>query len=616
MTSSKRLVGAVAGHRISMDTTSIAPAGRIAGVTISSAVTVSVSLDTGSYPGHLTVTQTGSLNGGDGPGVYARFGLDDVAITNQGTITGGELFSVGGLIGVALSSEARVVNTGVINGGAGVYPDLHGATAVGMYDGGTLLNTGRISGGDAGYPEPDSYATDRRAGDGVFGVFLRVVNRGLIEGGNGGGGVGLNLSQGQLDNAGTIAAGTGGSGLYTEAGAGGPTGALLAQSTGVNTGSIMGGAGGGGGAGADGGNGGVGGAGITLQFGTFRNHGVVVGGAGGAGGYAFVGTAGVGGQGGAGVDISSGTFSNSGTITGGAGGAGGASGTGYGIAGAGGAGILLNGGTLVNAGTISGGAGSPGVYADAVRFGNAAATLMVQAGAVFVGDVAGNAAVDDQMILTGAKPGTLSGLGTRITGITRTAITPSANWTLTGDNSVVAGTTLAVHGTLAVAGSLAVAGTLNVIGTVSGSATVSGHALVLSGAVASGLALTAGGSALIAAGGTLGDATLADGGRMLLLPGAIDTATMSFSGAGGRVVSGDNSPGFTVAGFGLGDIVDLRGLVYAKAGSATLSGTTLTVAEGGQYGHIQFAAGSSFAGLDWVTKADPLGGTEITLQPV
>lgn len=261
--------------------------------------------------------------------------------------------------------------------------------------------------------------------------------------------------------------------------------------------------------------------------------------------------------------------------------------------GSGGVGVVLNAGTLPNTGTIAGDAGDVGqgtsAFGDAVRSGSQAATLSVTAGAVFQGSVVENDSVSEQIVLAGSTAGTLSGLGTQFTGIARTAIAPGADWTLTGSNRVVAGTTLAV------AGSLAVAGTLNVIGTVSGSATVSGHALVLSGAVASGLALTAGGSALIAAGGTLGDATLADGGR---------------------VVSGDNSPGFTVAGFGLGDTIDLRGLAYNAAGSATLGGLTLTVAEGGQDGHIQFAAGSSFVGLGWVTKADPLGGTEITLKSV
>ncbi len=61
-----------------------------------------------------------------------------------------------------------------------------------------------------------------------------------------------------------------------------------------------------------------------------------------------------------------GTLTNNGTITGG-----------NGSVGSGGIGVDLNGGTLINAGTISGGNGATGY---AVKFGTAAATLVVDPG--------------------------------------------------------------------------------------------------------------------------------------------------------------------------------------------------------------------------------------------
>ncbi len=114
---------------------------------------------------------------------------------------------------------------------------------------------------------------------------------------------------------------------------------------------------------------------------------------------------------------------NRGTISGGL------SGFGKGTA-AGGTGIYLNGGTLINAGTIAGGAGGLGYskVGDAVRFGTAAATLIVDPGAVFTGLVAGNSSNDTLVLGSAATTGTLSHLGTQFTGLTRIVENAGARW--------------------------------------------------------------------------------------------------------------------------------------------------------------------------------------------
>ena len=124
---------------------------------------------------------------------------------------------------------------------------------------------------------------------------------------------------------------------------------------------------------------------------------------------------GVGGAGGAGANFKmAGTLTNTGSITGGAGGPGAT------IGGHGGAGVAFNGGTLENAGTISGGPGGSGQVSgtagNAVTFGAATSTLVVDPGAVFLGKVVANASAHDVLEISGTQAGgTPITLGTQFT---------------------------------------------------------------------------------------------------------------------------------------------------------------------------------------------------------
>jgi hypothetical protein len=350
-------------------------------------------------------------------------------------------FSSGG----ALTNAAGATISGGTGGAGGSYEGAHnggngGSGGAGVnLSSGTLTNDGNISGGAGGN---GGYA-------------------GFYFGGNGGiGGAGVNLSSGTaLSNGvgGSITGGAGGIGGigYYGSGSGGAGGAgvNLSSSTLTNDGNISGGAGGTAGNGEGGdhvrsltGNGGNGGAGVNLSSGTLTNQagGTITGGNGGYGGHGYD-TTGFGGMGGAGVDLSSGSLINVGSITGGAGGAGGSV-DGYfgyngGNGGGGGAGVYLSGGTLESSGTISGGrggagggsgqgsSGTDGAAGDAVQFGAVASTLIVDPGAVFNGQVAANASVNDVLELAGTQSGgTEITLGAQFTGFSTLDFASGAAW--------------------------------------------------------------------------------------------------------------------------------------------------------------------------------------------
>ena len=153
-----------------------------------------------------------------------------------------------------------------------------------------------------------------------------------------------------------------------------------------------------------------------------------------------------GGGGGPGVNFSaSGTVTNSGSITGAAGG------NGKGTGGHGGAGVILNGGTLSNAGTISGGAGgtgtTTGAAGDAVQFGAAASTLIVDPGAVFNGLVAANASVNDVLELSGTQSGgTAITLGTQFTNFSTLEFASGATGTVEATIAALTHHALSIEG--------------------------------------------------------------------------------------------------------------------------------------------------------------------------
>lgn len=350
-----------------------------------------------------TVTNTVTLGSASYP--------SPLTVTNTGDIAPSS-YAATGLIAPLGSTALSLLNFGNIWGGPSGTLGTAG-TGVSLKRGTTVTNDGTVIGGTGEMSSSHAYfpGTGRE------------------------GGIGVTLSGATWYNVGLLSGGTGGS--YT--GSGGPGNFAVEMSGGTlgNTGTIEGGAGGSGG--SD--NGGNGGGGILLQFGTVTNDGTVLGGDGGTGANNQ-------GTGGSAVTVGSdGTLINSGELIGGGGS------TANGLITS--AGAIINGGVLITAGTIAGGSVG-GAAADAVEFTPAPGTLVVDPGAVFVGQVVASSLYDVLLLGSAGARGTLTGLGSQFVGFTDLTIASGADWTIAGSITGDAGlgVTLETGATLTNAGTI------------------------------------------------------------------------------------------------------------------------------------------------------------------
>jgi fibronectin-binding autotransporter adhesin len=327
--------------------------------------------------GSINVTATGGAGGGVG------------ATNNVGSsVTGG----VGGAGQAAASANAQsLVGGGGGGGGAGVY--LSQASAIQNV---AFITT--ITGGAGG-----------KGGDALASAANGYANNG-DPGGGGGGGAGAIIGTG---GAGTIlaingivlggAGGAGGNGGYAGGGGGGGDG-LLVLGAGVQVG--------------------VNGSGV-ITGGSGGNAGTFQDGSGERGGY---------GGGGAGVNLvgAGASLTNMGSITGGGAGVTGRVG-GSPQDGSPGVGVRAWGGeTVTNWGSIAGGSNS-NVQADSVLFSGGGNQLMIEAGAIFTGNIdsiSGTTNGGDTLTLGGNTNGILNaGL---IVGFANNIKAGNSSWTLTG----------------------------------------------------------------------------------------------------------------------------------------------------------------------------------------
>jgi Hint domain len=400
-----------------------------------------------------TITNSNTIKGGAGGYGYDSGGNGGVGVyltgsggtstltNNSGTIDGGAggfSYTLGGTggAGVKLTAGATLINNSKIIAGNGGQSSFgsggDGGTGVNNPGGGSVGNYWDISGGS-------SY----QGGVGGVGVYMHggtltngfTVNNTQITGGesqngSGSGGIGVYMDGGTLDNDAECSIGGG----TAHDGASGGMGVLLKSSATLdNSGNVHGGY-------TSSGQGGVG-----LYIGTSGDDtntstGQIVGGSSstGTGGaavdlaanaqltndkYGTIKGGSTTGTGGVGVDISvsKGSLINAGSITGGGGldaGAGvalsasmatatntGSIAGGYGLAGGnGGVGVYLDGGTLTTSGSIDGGRNTAAVYADAIKFGPTASTMIVQEGAAFTGNIGGFAPGGDKIDITNLTP--------------------------------------------------------------------------------------------------------------------------------------------------------------------------------------------------------------------
>ena len=508
-----------------------------------------------------------------------------------------------------------------------------------------------------------------------------LTNGGRIYGGDGSyqggiGGIGVQADGGKLTNTGTVTGGVGGYSYNVGPGTGGAGISLSGGAVLTSTGSITGGAG------RDGHNEGTsGGAGVVMQGSALYAGGTISGGTGGAAANimaalaapvsispavrctragrfpaapaAMAVRAGAPGMAGTGVVLHGATVFVSGTVDGGSGGIG----RGFSYP-QGGYGVQIDGGSLVVSGTISGGYDDQGLQNDAVLFGSVAGSLTLDPSAVLNGLVAANATVNDVLALRGTD-GTLTGLGSVFTGFTTLSEAKAALWTVTGNNTLGAGTQLLDSGTLSIGGTLTDAG----IATVSGKGVLlaaNGGFLHLAGVVLAGGTITTDLHSSVAIGGgtthpapgiikieagfsidgsgVVGSATpstivdngmiASQGGKLVLATsvsgtgaltidsgsalsavGNVSTASLTFASGGSEtlLVSAASTISTALSGFGAGDVID----VAKVANSLTFENGTLTLLQAGTIVEVLNFSGSYSQGGFALSK-DGHGGTDVT----
>jgi hypothetical protein len=441
-----------------------------------------------------------------------------------------------------------------------------------------------------------------------------VLNQGNIIGAraalNQFGGTGVQFAaRGELTNTGNISGGFGAN--STNGQGGGGDGVNIAPgSTVTNSGTITGGTGRGGLIG------GIGAIGVDLgSGGTLTNTGLILGSKGGLGAVG-------GGPGGVGADVAAGgTLINSGTI---AGGAGGHADVPLGTGG-GGTGVVFDGGTLINSGTIAGGHGQHPVIGAAVQFGTAAATLIVDPGAVFIGDVVANAAAADVLVLAGTTAATLNEpLGTSFVNFHTVDVNAGAHWTLfAGTNSLGSGSrvTIGAGGKLTNTGSFGLTGALSFSGAGSftnagtlaktGSEVDIGTTFINSGVVSIG----SGTMAFLSSVGGTGTIGIASGATGALLRGAAATQKASFPTAISHQTAVSEldlgKPASflgTIVNFGTMDKIDL---LSTPATNRVFAGGKLTVTNGTTK-VATLAFSGSYTTNNFVLSSDGHAGSLIT----
>ncbi|GAA5266595.1 hypothetical protein ACOSOMT5_P3024 [Acidiphilium sp. MT5] len=414
----------------------------IAGNLISNAGTVGNALIFGSSAAAVTLSPTASIIGS----VVANPTVMDALYLSSGN-GAGTLAGLGTQFAdfqqISVDRDSTWSLTGISTILAGTTMSQNGS----LIAVGSLMNAGTISA--SGYP-----ITGQNNAIGVVIASNSVIeNEGIILGGGGygtvAGGAGVYLnSSATLMSAGMIG---GGSGAPGNTAAGGVAVSALLGGDITNSGTLLGGDGGSN-TSAIGATGGDGGMGAEISdAANLLNTGLIDGGNGGNGGFAQGSIVGDGGKGGIGVDVSgSATLTDNGTIVGGSGGTGGngvkfeASDAGNG--GGGGVGVYLNGGVLINSGAIIGGDGGLGGLGSgtgtnglngsvgaAVEFGSLPGTLIVNAGASFVGAVIANSTVSDILeFASSATANQVVEIGSQFTGFRDLSFATNATWSIGG----------------------------------------------------------------------------------------------------------------------------------------------------------------------------------------
>ncbi|WP_158922592.1 Hint domain-containing protein [Acidisphaera sp. S103] len=507
-----------------------------------------------------TVVNAGVIAGTVGIGAYSSYTFSyaprlaaGVALDAGGSITNQSGGTISGYDGIIASSDpVTVVNAGIV---AGAYTrSYYGADGIYLKAGGSVTNqvTGDISG--------------RNDGILVYGASGTVVNLGTIHSK-------LNSSYGGegvvLDAGGVIVNG-GPGGTVSAAYIGGYNGGIIFGATGtdtlVNYGTVSGNLGFVGASLLTGTviNGASGVTGALIKSG-LQNNAVVIGGVGTVANYGIIADRAANGEGHVSYGVSVG---GSGTVASSISNLGpDALIYGYVAVYASQNATVTNGGTLEATQTFGGNAP---LYA--VIFGGGTNRLIIDPGAVFIGNVVGSGpatvvpggyvtvlgtangiGTTTMELASAASAGTLSGLGTKYAGFAAVTIDSGARWTFSGSNTLAAGVTLTDSGTLTSSGTLINAG-------------------LITGA-AKGVLLTAGARVTNQSGGTI------TGSSTGISAGGVATLVNSGLISGNPAIAGDS--GIYLAAGGLvtnqsgGAISAYYGIWSKNAATTVVNGGTI-----------------------------------------
>ena len=207
--------------------------------------------------------------------------------------------------------------------------------------------------------------------------------------------------------------------------------------------------------------------------------------------------------------------------------------------------------------------------------------------------------------------GSLSGLGTNITGFTSLVVDSGATLTITGsDNTLPSGTTIGGGGSLVIAsGATLTAGVLDAISILTNPQVIVDGTLKVSNS-----------DPLIVKGELTSDTnhtglTTIDGGGELELDGKVDASqTIQFLDGAGTLILNDPAEFLgALAGLQAGDVIDFGTLApgsIAGISLATPGEIVLNLANGGSYS-LKLASGSNLQTVDLSLQPDGTGGTEI-----
>jgi Hint domain len=215
--------------------------------------------------------------------------------------------------------------------------------------------------------------------------------------------------------------------------------------------------------------------------------------------------------------------------------------------------------TVLNAGTITGTGGTAAQFVAGQTNLLTIDPCAVFSGTVDGGNTIGATAASTIELAPGASGGTLSGLGTQFVDFAQVTVDAGASWTLIGENTLAAGTTLTNAGTLTIGDT-----TLSDAGLVvnNGDIQIDPSSLTLADLI-----------------GT-GDITIDNGSTLDVLGTVTPGETIVFAGTNDLL--GANPTGFAsqVNGFTLGDTIDLAGVTDGLS-AQIVNGNTLEILRSG-----------------------------------